>query len=312
MCNLFPIMADKKKSFPLISANLFSKIFIICILPFTLLPGYTSSSNKYDANASPNLQKKPKHIAIIMDGNGRWGKKATGDRSYGHKNAKKAVNEVVNGCLEQGISYLTLYAFSTENWNRPEQEVNTIFSVITEGISEHVNLFTEHNIKFRVVGDTQEIPSFCWNKLKEVIELTQDNTTLHLTVAINYGGKAEAAAAAEAVANDFFNKRADEFQKIKGCNSNASLEDFIQFVRDNQAKITPDIYQQYLNTSQLPDIDLLIRTGGQKRISNFLPWQSAYAELYFTDIYWPAFKKEDLMEALAFFQKQQRNFGSVL
>lgn len=302
-------MADKKKPFSFISANLFSKIFIISILPFTLLPGYTSSS-KYDANASPSLQKKPNHIAIIMDGNGRWGQKATGHRSDGHKHAKKAVKEVITGCLEQRIPYLTLYAFSTENWNRPEQEVNTIFRVITEGIDENINLLIEHNIKLRVVGDTEGIPSFCWNKLKEAIELTKHNTKLHLTVAINYGGQAEVVAALDAITKDYLTKTINEFLN-KGFNSNSRFESFIKFARDYHAKITPAIYKEYLNTGQLPSIDLLVRTGGKQRISNFLPWQSAYSELYFTDLYWPAFRKEHLMEALAFFQKQQRNFGSV-
>lgn len=310
MRNLFPVMADKKKTFPCISANLFSKVFIVCILPFTLLPGYTSSSNKYDANASSTLQANLKHVAIIMDGNGRWGKKEIGDRSYGHKNSKKAVNEVITGCLEQGISYLTLYAFSTENWNRPEQEINTIFKVITEGITEHINLFTEHNIKFRVVGDTKGIPGFCWNKLKEVIDLTKNNTKLHLTVAINYGGKAEAVAASEAIANDYLTETINAFLN-QGFSLNSRFENFIKFIHDYRAKITPTIYKEYLNTGQLPDIDLLIRTGGKKRISNFLPWQSAYAELHFTDVYWPDFTKVDLVKAIDDFQKQQRNFGGV-
>ncbi|WP_342265712.1 polyprenyl diphosphate synthase [Cardinium endosymbiont of Philonthus spinipes] len=311
MRNLFSVIADKKKSFPFTSAKLLRKVCIICILPFTLLPGYTSSSNQYDGNTSLSLQKKPKHIAIIMDGNGRWGKKQAGDRSYGHKNAKQAVKEVITGCLEQDISYLTLYAFSTENWSRPAQEVNTIFKVIAEGIDENINLFAEHNIKFRVVGDTKGIPSFCWNTLKKAIALTKHNTQLHLTVAINYGGKAEIVAASEALVNDFLIKIMDEFQN-KGFNRNARFEDFIKFAHNYRVKITPDVYKQYLNTSELPDIDLLIRTGGQKRISNFLPWQSAYSEIRFMDVKWPDFKKEHLMEALVFFQKQQRNFGSVL
>ncbi|WP_243517964.1 MULTISPECIES: polyprenyl diphosphate synthase [unclassified Candidatus Cardinium] len=263
-----------------------------------------------DLNRLPNLQKNPKHIGIIMDGNGRWGKKEIGDRSYGHKNSKKAVSEAITGCLEQGISFLTLYAFSTENWDRPQQEIATIFQVINQGITEHVNLFSEHNIKFRVVGDTTGIPSFCWHKLKEIIDLTKDNTKLHLTVAINYGGKAETVAASEAIVNDFLIKIVDEFLN-KGFNRNVRFETFMQFANDYRAKITPTTYKQYLSTGHLPDVDLLIRTGGKKRISNFLPWQCAYSELYFTDLYWPAFKKKHLMEALSFFQEQQRNFGSV-
>lgn len=310
MCNLFPAIADKKKTFSLISAIASRKVFVIFIIPFILLPGHTSSSDRYDLKGSPSLQKKPRHIAIIMDGNGRWGKKETGDRSYGHKNAKKAVKEVITGCLEQGISYLTLYAFSTENWNRPEQEINTIFKVITEGITENMNLFTEHNIRFRVVGDTEGIPSFCWNKLKEVIDLTKDNTKLHLTVAINYGGQAEAVAASEAIAKDCLTKAINAFLR-KGFNRNTRFEDFIKFAHDYRPKITPEVYKKYLNTGQLPDVDLLIRTGGKKRISNFLPWQCAYAEISFIESYWPEFKKEDLMASLAFFQKQQRNFGGI-
>lgn len=311
MRNLFSAVADKKKPFSLIAAIVFRKVFIICIVPFVLLPVYTASSNKHDVNGPPILPKNPRHIGIIMDGNGRWGKKEAGDRSYGHKNSKKAVSEAITGCLEQGISYLTLYAFSTENWDRPKPEVDTIFKVITEGITENINLFTEHNIQFRVVGDTAGIPNFCWNKLKEVIYLTKDHTRLHLTVAINYGGKAEAVAASEAIANDFLIKIVDEFLN-KGFDNNSRFENFIKFTQDYRVKVTPTTYKQYLNTGQLPDIDLLIRTGGKKRISNFLPWQCAYSELYFTDLYWPAFKKEDLMEALNFFQQQQRNFGGVV
>lgn len=304
-------MAHKKKPFPLITAIVFRKVFIIWVLPFAFLPGYTASSNKYDVKGPPTLPKNPSHIGIIMDGNGRWGKKEIGDRSYGHKNSKKAVSEAIAGCLEQGISYLTLYAFSTENWSRPEPEVDTIFKVIAECITENINLFTEHNIQFRVVGDTAGIPSFCWNKLKEVINLTKDYTRLHLTVAINYGGKAEAVAASEAIANDFLIKIVDEFLN-QGFDNNSRFENFIKFAQDYRAKVTPTTYKQYLNTGQLPDIDLLIRTGGKKRISNFLPWQCAYSELYFTDLYWPDFKKKDLMKALTFFQQQQRNFGGVV
>ncbi|WP_419241671.1 polyprenyl diphosphate synthase [Cardinium endosymbiont of Nabis limbatus] len=303
-------MTDKKHTRSFIAAIVYKKLFTIGLLLLMLLSSHTSFSNTYELNKSPSLQKKPKHIAIIMDGNGRWGKKAKGDRSYGHKSAKKAVNEAITGCLEQGISHLTLYAFSTENWSRPEQEVKTIFSVIAESLSENIHLFTEHNIKFRVVGDKEGIPSFCWDKLKEVIALTKDNTALHLTVAINYGGQAEAVAASEAIVNEFLDKIVKEFLK-KGFNERSRFKHFIKFAHDYRAKITPDIYKKYLNTSQLPDIDLLIRTGGKKRISNFLPWQSAYSELYFTDLYWPDFKKENLMEALIFFQDQKRNFGAV-
>ncbi|CCM09993.1 Undecaprenyl pyrophosphate synthase [Cardinium endosymbiont cEper1 of Encarsia pergandiella] len=310
MYTLFPAMADKKKRFLLTVAIVFRRVFRNWILLFTLLPGYTASSNKYDLHVLPSLAKKPRHIGIIMDGNGRWGIKAIGDRSYGHKNSKKAVIEAITGCLEHGITYLTLYAFSTENWSRPTPEVHNIFRTITKSIVDHINLFTKYNVKFRVVGDTAGIPSYCWNRLKEVIDLTKDNTRLHLTVAINYGGKAEIVAASEAIANDFLIKIVDDFLH-KGFNKNSRFENFIKFAKNHRAKITPTTYQQYLNTGHLPDIDLLIRTGGKKRISNFLPWQCAYSEIYFTNLYWPDFKKEDLLEALTFFQQQQRTMGGV-
>ncbi|ROT47136.1 polyprenyl diphosphate synthase [Candidatus Cardinium hertigii] len=257
-----------------------------------------------------HLQKKPKHIGIIMDGNGRWGKKEAGDRSYGHENAKKAVAETISGCLEQEIPYLTIYAFSTENWGRPAQEVNTIFNVIAKSISENLNQFTENNIKFRVVGDSSGIPSFCWDQLKNAIDLTKNHTKLHLTVAINYGGRAETIAAAETMVNDFLIKIVNDFLS-KGLSNDTGFGSFIKFVQDYRAKITPAIYKKYLYTSELPSVDLLIRTGGKKRMSNFLPWQCAYSELYFTDLFWPTFKKEHLMEALAYFQKQHRTFGEV-
>lgn len=280
---------------------------------FPLVPApasYTSTPNWHDLNKSPNLQRNPIHIGIIMDGNGRWGQKEANSRSYGHENAKEAVTQMLTGCLEQGISYLTLYAFSTENWDRPEQEVNTIFKVITASIIENLNRCVEHNIKFRVVGDTTGIPGFCWDKLKEAIEATKHNTKFHLTVAINYGGRAEAVAASESMVNDFLMKIVHAFLN-KGFDQDAPFENFIQFIHNYRAKITPAIYEQYLYTRDLPNVDLLIRTGGKRRMSNFMPWQCAYSELYFTDLFWPTFNKEHLMEALSYFQKQHRTFGKA-
>lgn len=304
-------MLDKKKILSFITAILFKNIFLTFSSLLILLPAYTSSSSVYDFSKVGKLEIKPKHIGIIMDGNGRWGKQEVGNRSYGHQHAKQAVTEVISGCLEQGIPYLTLYAFSTENWKRPEQEIKTIFKVIAQNITEHINLFTKYNIRFRVVGDTAGIPTFCWNQLKKVIETTKANTALNLTVAINYGGKAEAVAASEALVNDFLLKIVDEFLD-KGFDANCRFENFIRFAQDYRAKITPSIYTAYLHTGHLPDVDLLIRTGGKKRISNFLPWQCAYSELYFTDLYWPAFTKADLLDSLIFFQQQHRNFGGIL
>ncbi|AWN81948.1 polyprenyl diphosphate synthase [Candidatus Cardinium hertigii] len=258
----------------------------------------------------PKLQKKPMHIAIIMDGNGRWGKAQTGERSYGHANAKQAVEETITGCLEQGIAYLTLYAFSTENWGRPPQEVSTIFKIIAKGIAENLDRFLAHNIKFRVVGDTTAIPHSCWSKLEEAIEATKYNDGLHFTAAINYGGRAETVAASEAMVNDFLSKAVDEFLS-KELQHNTCFHKFTEFIQVYRAKITPDLYEKYLYTGDLPDVDLLIRTGGKKRMSNFLPWKCAYSELYFTDLFWPTFKKKHLIEALDYFQQQHRSFGKT-
>lgn len=255
-----------------------------------------------------SFKKKPEHIAIIMDGNGRWAQRRGKNRSYGHKNAKQAVEEAITGCLEQEIPYLTLYAFSTENWRRPQKEVESIFRVIAYGIRENIHRFMEHNIKFRVVGDRSNIPDFCLDPLQEAIEITKYNNRLHLTIAVNYGGQAEAVAASEAMVNDFLSKIVTEFL---ASDHQSCPNHFINFIRGYQAKITPSIYKEYLYTKELPSVDLLIRTGGKTRMSNFLPWQCAYAELYFTDLFWPIFKKEDLLEALAYFQRQHRTFGGV-
>lgn len=303
-------MEDRKtQSFFFLSFSL-KKWFIIFLLQFSLVPAYTSLPDQSNVHALPVFQENPKHIGVIMDGNGRWGTREKGSRAHGHKNARQAVDNLISGCLEQGIPYLTLYAFSSENWDRPKQETETIFRVITNGTMENLNGFIKHNIRFRVVGDTAGIPAFCWKRLEEVIEATKHNTALHLTVAINYGGRAEAAAASEAMVNDFLIKAVDAFLD-KGFNHDSCFGNFVSFVHDYHAKITPTIYQKYLCTGELPNVDLLIRTGGKKRLSNFCPWQCAYSELYFIDVLWPDFTKKHLMDALGFFQKETRNFGKI-
>ncbi|WP_339043988.1 polyprenyl diphosphate synthase [Cardinium endosymbiont of Tipula unca] len=303
-------MEDKKTQSSFFLSFSHKRWFIIFLLQCVLVPAYTSFPDQSNLHALPTLQENPKHIGVIMDGNGRWGTREKGSRSYGHENARQAVDQLISGCLEQGIAYLTLYAFSSENWDRPKQEVETIFRLISKGIGDNLNGFIKHNIRFRVIGDTAGIPDFCWQKLKEVIEATKDNTALHLTVAINYGGRAEATAASEAMVNDFLIKAVDEFLG-KGFDHNSCFGNFINFVHNYHAKITPTIYQKYLYTGDLPNVDLLIRTGGKKRLSNFCPWQCAYSELYFTDVLWPDFTKDHLMDALSFFQKETRNFGKV-
>ena len=224
---------------------------------------------------------------------------------------KKAIEEVITGCLEEGIPYLTLYAFSTENWDRPEKEIKTIFEELSIVVADHFDQFIENNIKFCVIGDITSIPSACRQQLEKTIEATKSNTCLHLTIAINYGGRAETLAATEAMVNDSLNKIVRDFLS-KGFNSDSCFGNFIQYISNYRAKITPTLYEHYLYTRELPNVDLMIRTGGKKRMSNFLPWQSAYAELYFTDLFWPTFKKENLREALIYFQKQQRTFGRII
>lgn len=293
------------------SSFFLKKGFIIFLLQFLLVPAHVSFPDQCDAPIASIPQKNPRHIGVIMDGNGRWGVRKKKNRSYGHTNAKQALNNLISGCLEQGIPYLTIYAFSSENWGRPKQEVDTIFKVITQGINENLDGFIKHNIRLRVVGDTAGIPDFCWEQLKTAIEATKHNTTLHLTVAINYGGRAEAVAASEAMAKDCLKQAIDEFLR-NGFNNNSQFSSFINFINNYQFKVTSTTYQQYLYTSNLPNVDLLIRTGGQKRLSNFCPWQCAYSELYFTDVLWPDFTKDHLIDALVAFRKATRSFGKVV
>lgn len=256
------------------------------------------------------FQKKPTHIGVIMDGNGRWGKQKYGHRTAGHEHANKAVEEIITGCLEQAIPYLTLYAFSTENWNRPKEEVATIFRVISDEITQQFDLFAKHNIKFNVIGDTTQVPSYCLEALQKSINATQNHTKLNLTVAINYGGKAEAIAASQAIARDCLNQAVHTFLN-QGFNSATSLDQFIQFIATYQPTITPKKYEEHLYSGNLPPIDLIIRTGGRKRLSNFLPWQGAYSEVYFSELLWPDFRKKDFIDALLFYEEQHRTFGTI-
>lgn len=252
---------------------------------------------------------KPNHIAIIMDGNGRWGQAKYGNRSAGHIHAKKAVKEVIQECLVQGIPYLTMYAFSTENWGRPKLEIDEIFRIITDGVCENLPSFLENNIHFQVIGDLQGIPEECCNALNKCIEATKHNTKLHLTAAINYGGQMEAVTASKAIAKDFLHDALHEFQKQ--FSHALSFKNFIQFLDSYHPKVSLEGYPKYLYTHSLPPVDLIIRTGGRKRLSNFLLWQSAYAEIYFMDLLWPNFRKNHLIEALLFFQQQCRTFGAA-
>ncbi len=231
--------------------------------------------------------KLPLHVAIIMDGNGRWAKKKGQKRVYGHYEGVKAVRKTVEACVELGIKHLSLYTFSTENWNRPPEEVNALMNLLVETLNEEVDELNKQNIKLQTIGDISKLPENTYQTLQKVLHKTDKNTGLSLNIALNYGGRDEIVQMTRQIA-----------KKVK---NNIILPETI-----DENKINLHLYSQ-----NLPDVDLMIRTGGEKRISNFLLWKLAYAELYFTDILWPDFNKQHLYEALADYQKRERRFGKT-
>ena len=231
-----------------------------------------------------DLKRLPDHIAIIMDGNGRWAKKTGQPRLFGHKNGVKAVHRVTEACAEMGIKYLSLYAFSTENWNRPIAEVTGLMSLLVETLKVELKTLTKNNIKLSTIGDLSKLPTKTQEVLKQAILDTKMNDGLHLILALNYSSRWEIVSAINTMLLDF-----DSEQK-KG------PIDEMQFV-------------QYLNTANIPDPELLIRTSGEHRISNFLLWQLEYSELYFTETLWPDFSKENLYDAIIDYQSRERRFG---
>lgn len=234
-----------------------------------------------------NKDNLPVHIAIIMDGNGRWAQKQGKKRIFGHKNGAKAVREVVEGCAEIGIQNLTLYAFSTENWNRPKMEVDMLMKLLVSSLKKEVKTLMDNNIKLNTIGNIQALPGNISEELIEVIEKTKNNNHMTLTVALSYGSREELTNVVKQLSN-----------KVK--NNIISVESIDESVINN-----------HLYTQNLPDVDLLIRTSGEHRISNFLLWQIAYAELYFTEILWPDFKKEHLLQAIINYQNRERRFGKT-
>jgi len=231
--------------------------------------------------------KLPRHIAIIMDGNGRWAKQRGKHRIFGHENGVTAVKQTVETCAEMDIKYLTLYAFSTENWNRPKTEVQTLMKLLVYALKKEVKTLNKNNIRLNAIGNIDTLPKKAYRELCEVMEKTGHNTRMVLTLALSYGGREEIKNAVLQLAS-----------KVK--NNIISLEN-----------IDESIINQHLYTQNLPDVDLLIRTSGEHRVSNFLLWQIAYAELYFTDTLWPDFTKEHLLEALLNYQKRERRFGKT-
>ncbi len=229
----------------------------------------------------------PNHVAIIMDGNGRWAKKIGRKRAFGHENGTKSVRECIDQSIKLGIKNLTLYVFSTENWNRPKYEVKALMDLLVYSLEkERINLI-DNGIKLNVIGDIEALNDKPKSKLKSIISETKNNKKLNLNLAISYGSKQEIVNAIREVSN-----------KVK--NNIISSKN-----------IDENIINEHLYTRNLPNVDLLIRTGGEKRVSNFLLWQIAYAEMYFTDVLWPDFKREDFMKALDDYQKRERRFGKI-
>jgi undecaprenyl diphosphate synthase len=234
-----------------------------------------------------DIQKLPRHIAIIMDGNGRWAKDRGEDRLYGHFHGVESVRNIVEGCAELGVQYLTLYAFSTENWDRPKDEVTGLMELLIETIRQEVPTLNKNNIRLHIIGNFEMLPAAAKKELDEAIGETKNNTGLNLVMALSYSSRWELSDAVKRIAVDVKNNSLDP------------------------ADITQDTLQQYLSTAQFPDPELMIRTSGEFRISNFLLYQLAYAELYFTDTLWPDFRKENLYKAILDYQQRERRFGKT-
>ena len=225
----------------------------------------------------------PKHIAITMDGNGRWAKERGKKRVFGHNQGVKSVRDTIEGAVEYGVEFLTLFAFSTENWKRPKAEVNALMTLLIKAINNETRDLIKNNISLKTIGDISQLPLKCQKELAESINITKDNTGMTLILALSYSGKWEIINAIKKVLQE-----------------DISTEDFSE-----------DIFQQYLTTNSVPDPELLIRTSGERRISNFMLWQIAYSELYFTEKKWPDFRKEDLKDAIIEYQNRERRFGKT-
>jgi undecaprenyl diphosphate synthase len=240
-----------------------------------------------DLKLSLDKEKIPQHVAIIMDGNGRWAAKRGLHRTEGHRAAVEAVRDSVELCGELDIRVLTLYAFSSENWKRPLREVNSLMKLLVEQLQQQTPELVEKNVRLRVIGNVERLPRRVIQEIRRSMEATENNTGLILILALNYGGRQEIVQAVRNIVADV------NAGKLAAKN------------------IDENVFSQYLYTADLPDPDLLIRTSGEMRISNFLPWQLAYSEIYVTDVLWPDFRKKDLMLALLDYQRRERRFGGI-
>ncbi|MBC5775961.1 isoprenyl transferase [Pontibacter sp. KCTC 32443] len=240
-----------------------------------------------DLREKVDINNLPKHIAVIMDGNGRWAKQRGGLRIFGHKNAITAVRETVEAAAELGVEYLTLYAFSTENWSRPASEVSALMQLLVTTIRKETATLNKNNIRLQTIGDTESLPKSCRQELQEAIEITSGNSRMTLVLALSYSGRWELAQA---------------MRKLAGKVEQGEI---------SAAEITEGMIADHLATAGMPDPELLIRTSGEMRISNFLLWQLAYTELYITELLWPDFRKEHLYEAILSYQRRERRFGKT-
>ena len=234
-----------------------------------------------------NPTKLPTHVAIIMDGNGRWAAAKGKNRLFGHKNGVKSVQAIVEESARLGIKHLTLYAFSTENWNRPQEEIGTLMRLLLQSLRTELEKLLENNIKLQAIGNIEKLPQSIQDELLQVINKTATNSEMTLTLALSYGAR-------------------DELVEM--------TKKISQLVKNNlisPENIDESVINEHLYTRKLPDVDLLIRTSGEQRISNFLLWQIAYAELYFTDVFWPDFKEQNLIDALLSYQQRERRFGKT-
>jgi len=234
-----------------------------------------------------NFDNLPKHVAIIMDGNGRWAKSQNKERTFGHKNAIKAVREAISACNEVGIPYLTLYTFSTENWNRPMEEVDTLMNLLSSTLLQEAEEIFSKGIRIRAIGDLEALPENVRNQLYNIMELTKNNTKGNLTLALSYGSQKE-----------ILNAVKELCKKVK----NGDI---------NENDIDEKLFEQHLYTKEIPPVDLLIRTSGEVRVSNFLLWQIAYAEMQFIDVLWPDFTKETFFQCILDYQTKERRFGKI-
>jgi undecaprenyl diphosphate synthase len=234
-----------------------------------------------------DINRLPEHIAIIMDGNGRWAKNQGKFRVFGHESGVLSVKDIVEGCVDIGIKYLTVYAFSTENWNRPVDEVNALMELLISTINQEAETLNKNNVRLNAIGDLKSLPQKCIDDLANVMEITKKNSRCTLTLALSYSAKWEIVAAAQKLV-----KLAEE-KKLTA------------------EQVNEELFAAQLTTTNIPDPELMIRTSGEHRISNFLLWQMAYTELYFTETLWPDFRREHLFEAIVDYQKRERRFGKI-